>query len=214
MKRIHIHPFASSLIFVCLLGLLAAHAPALGQGIDVRPLRTQKLALGVYNHLNGWLPTVALEFRLAPRLSLEPSVGFADRRRPRVGVPLSQASRQYKFALGLELKHYVLFNGRNPLEGLYVAATTSYFRSAIYAQPFEQPMVGNHHWKAGLGIGGNYYVYKRWSVGAAGYLNRMTDRSKYYGNDGFVFYTNRWDRWRLNWFVQVGISMGQAKGKN
>lgn len=152
-------------VFTLILVLLSIQL-SFAQGDPTLADYKLKLGLGFYDHYEGVLPTVGVEFQLLRHLSVEPTLGFTAFQREDDPVML-QATVHYKFAGGLEGKYYFLLNRRCRFEGLFGLVHLGYYRGAIYVSEENYRAYVGYQTEAGLGLGGQVYPFGRFSVGGS-----------------------------------------------
>ena len=177
------------------------------QVVDQHPKFNKRVGLGVFDHQEGRLITGSFEFRLLPRLALEPSIGFTvtgpDRRAP---LPPPRREIYYKYAASIQMKYFFLFNRRHPLEGIYATLLGSYYRSHAITTAGDYVFYRSYHSRIGIGFGGNYYFYKRFSVGGAFWLGYTSGTVTPLNPDGSVLYFYHRSGFVLPYTLQVGFT--------
>jgi hypothetical protein len=152
------------------LGVAASAASVEAQGRENLSRFNAKAALGIHGHDDGRLVTGYFEFRLLPRFSIEPNVGVTHYRVYDFAFAPSQRVDITKFSMGVDGKVRFLFNKRYPFEGIHTAVHGSFFRYSAWAHGGSYKPLRAYHSKAGLGIGGNYYFFRRFSLGGTFYM--------------------------------------------
>jgi hypothetical protein len=171
-----------------------------------RPKMNKKLGLGIFSHIDGRLMTAYFDFRLLPCFSLEPNVGFTRYGQNDFPFTPSQKTIFTKFTMGADAKLYFLFNRRHPLEGIHATLHGSFFRLNTWAMKDDYQPYRSYHSKAGVGIGGNYYFYRRFSVGSTVYICYTKGADVLINPNGTTRRIQRRSGFVMPYSFQIGIS--------
>jgi hypothetical protein len=97
-----------------------------------------------------------------------------------------QDARSSQFALSADIRLYLLLNRRNPLEGISIVGHIGQFRSRIVGRENQYLGFRNIQNELGFGIGGQYYILPRFSIGLTTFINHVWVTDYHLNEDGSI----------------------------
>ncbi|MEM0998991.1 MAG: hypothetical protein AAGN35_18170 [Bacteroidota bacterium] len=165
---------------------------------------THKGSIGIYYHYEGMLPSVAYEFSLTRRVSLELSAGMWQQKGNSALLSPTQSARTTKYAVSVDARYYLFLNRRNQLEGISILGHWGHFRSRVVALLDEYLGFRNFQNEYGIGISGQYFLIPRISLGLSAMVNYVWVTDYHLNPDGSIRFLGKRPGYLPMGFFQVG----------